>query len=87
MSPLIEKVLKVIDWIAFLTLAIIALVSVEGSYEAYSNGSTTWSTEQRPIPSHPTFVLCLQLSEKSYMVYGLEPVQDFNITILPNSKR
>ena len=79
--------MKVIDWIVFLLLATIALVSAEGSYEAYSNGRTSWSTEQRPITSHPTLTLCFQLSEKTFWFYPVLPGREFNITLLPDSKR
>ena len=79
--------MKVIDWIVFLALTIIALVSVEASYEAYSNGKTTWIAEQRPITNQPTFVLCLGMSAKTFYVYTLRPIRDYNITVLPNSKR
>ena len=79
--------MKVIDWIVFLTLTIVALVSVEASFEAYANAKTTWIAEQRPITSQPTFVLCVGLSAKTYYYYTLHPIKDYNITLLPNSKR
>ena len=60
LSTCFKNVMKVIDWTLFLTLTTIALISAEGSYEAYRNGKTSWDIEQRPITRHPTFILSLQ---------------------------
>ena len=62
-SLFISVFVKVLDWSVFITLGILALISVKESWNAYSEGKTSWMLEQQPIPNQPTFGLCFGLSD------------------------
>ena len=88
-SNFINKVKTVVDWIGFLVLVILAMISVQGSWDAYSNGMTSWTIEQKPVTTHPTLTLCLGLSHKTLWYYQTYPTLgiDFNISFTANSQR
>ena len=85
------NIFKVIDWVVFVMLSVLALISVEESIiAAYSNEKTSWLIENHPIQSHPTLSMCFALSHsvQSYWAwtYYLTLGIDFNITMTTSSK-
>lgn len=84
-------IIRVIDWVVFLVLGILALVSVEESLAAYSEGRTSWAIENHPIQSQPTLSVCFALSHVLqsywYWYYGFTLGKDFNISVTTSSKR
>ena len=79
---------KVVDWLGFSLLGILAIVSINESWDAYASNKTGWSVEHQPIPDHPTFILGFGLSRVSRpfdvaLIMGLE----FNISLISNGNR
>ena len=54
--------IKIIDWLVFMLLGILAVISFIGSVTNYRDEKTAWAVEQQQIPNHPTFTLCFGLS-------------------------
>ena len=91
-------IIKIVDWIGFGTLVILAIATVKESWEAYLNSATSWTMERNPIQHQPTFFLVFGLSAKTIDFYKTIDVsrpypyplrlgRDFNITFTANSKR
>ena len=84
----IKYIFKVLDWVVFLVLGVLALKSVEESIAAYTDGKTSWAKEIHPIDSHPTLSMCFGLSniDSIYqfpLIYGW----DFYISVKTTSTR
>ena len=86
----INYLFKVVDWVVFLVLGVLALKSVEESIAAYSDGKTSWAKELQPIEGHPTLSMCFRLSHvygpdifPTPLIYGT----DFYISVTTSSKR
>lgn len=93
----IKYLFKIIDWVVFIVLGILALISVEESIDAYSNEKTSWAIEMQPIQKQPTLSICFALSHVSghdmpsrntgvrgyHFLYGI----DFNISVTTSSNR
>ena len=93
-----RNIIKIVDWIGFGTLFILAISTVRESWEAYLNSATSWTMERNPIQHQPTFFLVFGLSAKTIDFYKTIDVsrpypyplrlgRDFNITFTANSKR
>ena len=93
-----RNIIKIVDWIGFGTLFILAIATVKESWEAYLNSATSWTMERNPIQHQPTFYLVFGLSAKMIdfwrtnelsrpYPYTLRLGRDFNITFTANSKR
>ena len=93
-----RNIIKIVDWIGFGTLVILAIATVKESWEAYLNSATSWTMERNPIQHQPTFFLVFGLSAKTIDFYKTIDVsrpypyplrlgRDFNITFTANSKR
>ena len=66
----------------------LAIASVKGSWDAFSNGRTSWTTEQQPIPYQPTFVMCFYESVVEYQVgYFLDLGKDFTLSMKTSPER
>ena len=52
--------LKVIDWLVFMMLGALAIISVIGSWEAYSNEKTNWNIERHTITDQQQSTFALQ---------------------------
>ena len=74
---------KVVDWLGFALLGILAIISITESWDAYARNKTGWSIEYQSIPDHPTFILGFGLSRilRHYDV-PLKIGQDFNISLI-----
>ena len=92
------NIIKIVDWIGFGTLFILAIATVKESWEAYVNSATSWTIERNQIQHQPTFYLVFGLSAKMIdfwrtnelsrpYPYTLRLGRDFNITFTANSKR
>ena len=85
----IKHLFKIIDWVVFIVLGVLALVSVEESVKAYSDGKTSWAIEIQPIQNQPTLSICFALSHNLAsmpippLIYG----NDFYINVTTSSKR
>ena len=78
----VSILVKVVDWLGFSLLGILAIVSITESWDAYASNNTGWSVEHQPIPDHPTFFLGFGLSRIARendvpLIIGL----DFNISL------
>ena len=84
-----RKIIKIVDWIGFVTLFILAIATVKESWEAYLNSATSWTMERNPIQHQPTFFLVFGLSAKTidFAPFPLRLGRDFNITFTANSER
>ena len=84
-----DVALKVIDWLVFITLGALAIISVIGSWEAYTNEKTNWSIERHPITDQPTINICFAISNILiyFQVYPLVLGKDFNIIFHPTPER
>ena len=85
---ILSMAFKAIDWICFLILGILAIVFSKESIDAYSDGKTTWMTEQQPLQTHPTFTLCFGLSQEAALHQKIISFgQDFNLFFTASSQR
>ena len=79
-SKIVHIIIKVVDWLVFTSLGILAITSVIESWDAYTSQKTVWHLEHESVPDQPTFYLTFGLSSKmkianSMLVLGT----DFNI--------
>ena len=87
---IIEIAIAVIDWSAFLILAIVGLSTINGIWDVYGSKKTSMTMERQPITEHPTITMCFGPSSVipslwhpySQLILGI----DFNITY-SNGKR
>ena len=78
----------VTDWVVFLVLGVIAIASSKGSWDTFSNEKTSRTIEERPIPYHPTFVMCFQLSVNAkFAVYLLDLGEVFTMSLKTSPDR
>ena len=88
LKSMVSILAKVVDWLGFSLLGMLAIVSITESWDAYASNKTGWSVEHQPIPDHPTFILRFGLSRTSRpfdvgLILGL----DFNISLISNGIR
>ena len=72
------------DWVAFFTLALIALVSIQGIWSDYLNTKTSLSWSSESITSHPTITICFNEKRNEHKMFDLQT--EMNISYKLNSK-
>ena len=79
-----EDLLKVLEWLLFITLFIIAIFFMKEVLIQYNSGDTSFKQYESAITEHPTITLCLNdkfLSNYSWYehTYGIDVNIYYNI--------
>ena len=89
-STIINNAKSIIDWMAFLALVVLAVISVQGTWNTYVTERTSWTVQRgRLMTSHPTLSLCFGLSGKTMSLYKnphTDLGKNFKLTLISNSK-